>query len=87
MKQITDWIRLPEWDRAMETAAGQSAAVTGCNMPLASALAGLALVYLIFPLLCRLAEKTGRTFFACLSTIPFAAFLLDMIVGYFVKGL
>ena len=43
MKQITDWIRLPEWDRAMETAAGQSAAVTGCNMPLASALAGLAL--------------------------------------------
>lgn len=51
------------------------------------ALAGLALVYLIFPLLCRLAERTGRTFFACLSTIPFAAFVIDMFVGYFVKGL
>jgi uncharacterized membrane protein len=51
------------------------------------ALAGLALVYLIFPLLCRLAERTGRTFVACLSTIPFAAFVIDMFVGYFVKGL
>lgn len=51
------------------------------------ALAGLMLVCMVFPLLCRLAEKMERPHFACLSTIPFAAFILDIIVGYFVKGL
>lgn len=51
------------------------------------AFAGLALVYLIFPFLCGLAEKLKKPVFSCLCIIPFAAFCLDMIVGYFVKGL
>ena len=42
MKQIINWICLPEWERAMEVPAGHPAAVTGCNGALAAALAGLA---------------------------------------------
>lgn len=51
------------------------------------ALAGLALVRLIFPFLLDLAEKLERPVFAWLAALPFAAFILDMIIGYFIKGL
>ena len=51
------------------------------------ALAGLLLVYVIFPVLCNLAERLPRWAMAIISLVPFGLFLADFITGYVLKPL
>ena len=51
------------------------------------AFAGLLVVYVVFPLVCGLAENLPRLAFLVVSWIPGLLFLMDYIYGYWVKGL
>lgn len=51
------------------------------------ALAGLLLVYVIFPVLCNLAERLPRWAMAIISLVPFGLFLADFTTGYVLKPL
>ena len=51
------------------------------------AFAGLLVVYVVFPLVCRLAAKLPRPVFLLIAGIPGLLFLADYIYGYWVKGL
>ena len=51
------------------------------------AFAGLLVVYVVFPLVCGLAENLSRLAFLVISWIPGLLFLADYIYGYWVKGL
>ena len=51
------------------------------------AFAGLLVVYVVFPLVCGLAENLPRLAFLVVSWIPGLLFLADYIYGYWVKGL
>lgn len=51
------------------------------------AFAGLLVVYVVFPLVCGLAENLPRLAFLVISWIPGLLFLADYIYGYWVKGL
>ena len=51
------------------------------------ALAGLLLVYVIFPVLCNLAERLPRWAMAIISLVPFGLFLSDFTTGYVLKPL
>ena len=51
------------------------------------AFAGLLVVYVVFPLVCWLAENLPRLAFLVVSWIPGLLFLMDYIYGYWVKGL
>ena len=49
------------------------------------ALAGLAIVYLVFPVIRLLSQKLPRRIFFSLSLIPFFLFMADILGGYILK--
>ncbi len=51
------------------------------------AVAGPLLLFTLVPLLGKLAKKLPSWAFALITMVPFILFVIDIIVGYFVKGL